>query len=437
MLRAEVWKSVVFVAVAGAGGYWLGMTAWFVAGALAGLLAGHLRHLIHLAEWARLDKRFEPPDAGGLWGDVYYGIYRLERRNKKRKKKLAAMLGRFQLATEALPYGTLIAGPHGEIQWMNPAAARLSGLNRRQDKNRRITNLLRHPDFVQYLAAADYSEPVEIPSPLADGVRLSLHAVPFGKKQLLITIQDITREKQIETMRKEFVANVSHELRTPLTVLMGYLEAFGEHPAVISDEQDRHTVQQMQEQSERMRHIVEDLLLLSKLETSGVSEGDHGPVPVPGVLSDIETDAGMMGQGHVITTHVDDALWLHGHTAELHSAFSNLVSNAIRYSPSGGEIRLDWYRDAEGAHFSVQDQGIGMEPQHIPRLTERFYRVDKDRSRTSGGTGLGLAIVKHVLQRHGATLRIESEPGEGSTFICDFPAERIVHKPDQPEVINA
>jgi two-component system phosphate regulon sensor histidine kinase PhoR len=334
-------------------------------------------------------------------------------------------------------------GEGGEIEWFNRSAGVLLGLNIRTDKGQRISELVNYPNVVTRLEHSEDSgdseddEPLMIPSPVDAGLTLGLRIVPFGKKQHLITVQDITRESRLEVLRKEFVANVSHELRTPLTVLTGYLETLGEEPGILARSEILRTVREMGHQAARMLGIVEDLLLLARLESSDVSKTQHAPVPVPSLLLDIKTEAEVLsnGLGHIIRCELEEALWLQGDSRELYSAFSNLVTNAVRYSPKGGKIEMRWYADTQGAHFLVRDQGMGIDRQHLERLTERFYRVDKDRSRASGGTGLGLAIVKHVLQRHEAMLRIESEPGKGSAFCCDFPACRIVRQPERPRLL--
>jgi two-component system phosphate regulon sensor histidine kinase PhoR len=408
-----------------------------LAGALAGLLAWHLRNLARLRRHLGEGGRCPAPQADGLWGELCLQIQHLQKQNKKRKKRLGTMLKRFQQSTMALPYGTITVGEGGEIEWFNRSAGELLGLSARTDKGRRITERVWHPDFMAQLGRRALDEPVVIPSPVDEGLILSLRLVPFGRKQLLITVQDITRERRLENLRKEFVANVSHELRTPLTVLTGYLETLGEEPCIATRPQILRTVQEMGHQADRMQRIVEDLLLLARLESSDVSATPHVPVPVPSLLSDIKAEAQVLsdGLGHIIRCELDKALWLQGNSQELYSAFSNLVSNAVRYSPKGGEIELRWYADVQGAHFLVRDQGMGIDREHLKRLTERFYRVDKDRSRASGGTGLGLAIVKHVLQRHEAMLRIESEPGKGSRFCCDFPVHRIIRQPERPRLL--
>lgn len=439
MMRVSGELTVILTVVAGAalGGYWTGQLAWWLVGGLAFLVLRQVWQMLRFRHWVRMGGDVRP--VGGTWHWVADEFQRLRKQSKKRKKRLSLMLQRFQESTMALPYGTITVGADGEIEWFNRMAGQLIGLDPRRDKGRRITHLVRYPGFVEYVNRGEFEEPIVIPSPIDESVEMSVRLVPFGKKQLLITLQDVTRERRLETMRKDFVANVSHELRTPLTVLTGYLEALSDHAALMATDRDQHTVKQMQDQADRMRRIIEDLLLLSRLETSDVCEEDFDLVPVPALLADIAIEAEVVskGRGHVIGRDVDDSVWIEGDSKELYSAFSNLVSNAVRYSPEGGKVLLRWYLDDDGAHFLVRDQGIGIAPQHLQRLTERFYRVDKDRSRGTGGTGLGLAIVKHVLQRHGASLSIESEVGAGSTFRCDFPPARVMRRPDSSQAMSA
>lgn len=377
--------------------------------------------------WMASGMRSQPLKATGIWAEFVDINYRIYRRDRRRKKKMARILNRFYESLSALPDAAVILTQEHSIEWFNKAARELLGLHKR-DKGGRITNLLRDPIFIQYLAKGDYRLTIELPSPRDERIWLSISIVPFGKKQFLLSARDVSQVRQLQRMREDFVANVSHELRTPLTVIAGYLETLTD-PEHSEDVQEPllSMLKQMYGQSMRMQRLVEDLLQLSRLETD-IDEEDQSEVSIPGILVAVEEEAQAMGseKGQIISAEVDDGLWLLGDPQELHSAFSNLVSNAVRYTPEGGHITLRWYRDAYGAHYEVEDDGIGIEPQHVQRLTERFYRVDKDRSRMNGGTGLGLAIVKHVLQRHGATLHISSQAGSGSIFRCDFPLSRVV-----------
>ncbi|MGA7802231.1 MAG: phosphate regulon sensor histidine kinase PhoR [Gammaproteobacteria bacterium] len=389
----------------------------------------HLVNLYRLERWLTEGKRFHPPEGYGIWDNIFQQIYRLQQRNRRRKRKLGNMLSRFQEATEAMPDGTVVLDSRGSIEWWNSAGEELLGLHYPRDVGQRLANLVRHPVFADYLRRGDYTHSVQFPSPADERHSLSVRVVPYGKNQLLVIIRDVSRLQKLEQMRRDFVANVSHELRTPLTVVIGYLETLEDDPECVS--RWGRSVQAMHEQTERMQRIVEDLLLLSRLETDVQSESRE-PVRVPDMLARLRDEAQRLSgnQHHEVTLQADDGLWLRGEESQLRSAFSNLVYNAVRYTPTGGAIQMRWYADAQGACFEVTDTGIGIAPHHVPRLTERFYRVDIGRSRQSGGTGLGLAIVKHVLLRHDAGLGIDSVPGKGSTFRCSFPVERIV----RPEV---
>ena len=429
---AEFWRIVLFVVPAAIVGLILHAVWLCIALALGGYLAWHLYNLHRFERWLRADRSLYPPDAGGIWGEVLNDVYRLQQRHRQGKRRLAHILGRFQKATAAMPDATVVLGPLGDIQWFNEAARHLLALRPTQDIGQRIDNLVRHPAFITYLHNGDYDQPLQMPSVFDPAVTLNVRVVPYGNDQRLLIARDISHLQRLEQMRRDFVANVSHELRTPLTVVSGFLETLAEGDDPCTEKWAR-SLHLMQQQSSRMGHIVEDLLLLSRLEMDR-----QGPrreaVPVPAVLEMIRKEAEVLAadKKHTIELESDPELLLFGAETELHSAFNNLVTNAIRYTPEGGRIALRWYADSAGAHFEVRDTGVGIAPQHIPRLTERFYRVDVGRSRQSGGTGLGLAIVKHVLSRHDARLRIESRVGRGSLFACDFPFDRIARDGDLP-----
>ncbi|OBS08605.1 phosphate regulon sensor histidine kinase PhoR [Acidihalobacter prosperus] len=427
---AELGRLALILLAATALGALAGQLVWMLLAGLLFALSFHLYQLYRVHRWIlHAEDRGNPPDAMGVWGELVDSLYRFGKRHRKRKERLASLLDRFNEFTSAMPDATVVIGANNEIRWLNEAATMLFGLRNPQDIGQRLTNLIRHPDFIHYLAGRDYREPLEITSPVRDDIRLSVRIVPFGNHERLLAARDISHLYRLEQMRRDFVANVSHELRTPLTVLMGYLETFGdmadEFPAPL-----RQSLSHMQGQSTRMQGIIEDLLMLSRLDGEGPLASEQSAVAVPGLVSALREDAeALSGAGkHRIEAEIDETLWLRGDAKELHSAFANLVSNAVRYTPQGGAIKLRWVRDGDGACFEVRDTGIGIDPEHIPRLTERFYRVNKDRSRDTGGTGLGLAIVKHVLQRHGAKLVIRSHPGEGSVFVCLFPSLRVVRK---------
>ncbi|MCP3869366.1 MAG: phosphate regulon sensor histidine kinase PhoR [Gammaproteobacteria bacterium] len=346
-------------------------------------------------------------------------------RGRKRKRKLSPLLSGIHKSTKVLPDATVVLNSKGEMEWGNIVARGMLGLERKRDRGRMIDELITNQAFQNYYSAGDFSHPLNITSPVNDDIRLEIRIVPYGKVKYLLQARDITRLRQLETVRRDFVANVSHEMRTPLTVIHGYLETMGE-----SEGEDlapwQNIITQMRQQTGRLQRIVEDLLLLSRLESPGQEDGLQAPVDVPMLLEFVRDEALSLSKGeHSITTDIDETIKLQGSASELESIFSNLVFNAVRYTPAGGRIRLRWWSSKRGPCFLVKDTGIGIEAEHIPRLAERFYRVDVGRSRKSGGTGLGLAIVKHALTRHGSQLKIESEPGKGSSFRCCFPPSRL------------
>ena len=391
-------------------------------------LCWHIYHLYHLEQWVANRQTTSPPDATGIWGEIFYHIYKLQRRNRKRKKKLASMLIRFQESTSAMPDATLVLNSESEIEWFNKAAKQLLGLSKTKDIGQRVDNLVRTPSFVNYLMRRDFSRPLEIFSPKDKNVRISISIVGYGKDQKLMIIRDITRLHQLERMRRDFVANVSHELKTPLTVINGYLETMMDSDDV-ENKQWLRVLDQMHQQSNRMQQIVDDLLLLSRLETDDDNQ-PKDPVAVPALVAAIAEDVKpLLSEKHqTIKVENNFDAWLLGNEKEIYSAFSNLVVNAIKYTPNGGNIEVRWYLDGDQPSFEVVDSGIGIAPEHISRLTERFYRVDTGRSREEGGTGLGLAIVKHVLLRHNAKMIVNSQPDKGSKFRCIFPADRLLLK---------
>lgn len=393
---------------------------------LAAYLGWHLRNLYRLYLWLHEGRSFHPPEAAGIWGDVFNLIDRYQLRNRKRKKRLTTLIKRFQEATAAMPDATVILDAEGRIEWFNGAAQPLLGLQSGRDVGQRIANLVRNPEFRHFLALGAHSEPMRMPSPADEQIILSFRVVPYGKEQRLLIARDVSQQQRLEQMRRDFVANVSHELRTPLTVVGGFLETLLDE----SDEYPEHLARSltlMSQQAGRMSQIVEDLLLLSRLETDS-NRPPRESVAVASMLKMVEAGMAPLAaeKGLQLQFDCDDGLWLYGAEKELYSAFSNLITNALRYTPTGGRVTVRWYRDAQGAHFEVEDTGMGIAPHHIPRLTERFYRVDVGRSRDVGGTGLGLAIVKHVLNRHSGNLRISSTINRGSTFSCNFPSELIV-----------
>lgn len=396
-------------------------------------IAWTLRHLRNLHRWL-LDRRAgDIPEAGGLWGEVFDEIRKLVKQASRRQDQLSGMLARFQRAASAMPDAVVVLSQEGDIEWANTSAANLLGIRYPRDAGMRLLNLLRDPDFSQYLQRGDYAELLEIISPENSEVHVSIQVTPFGSSQKMVVGRDVTRLARLEQMRRYFVANVSHELRTPLTVLGGYVETLQQMDHIKIEDLKKHLAT-MHDQSLRMQRLVNDLLTLSKLETAPPHSHDD-VIDVAELLGGLKEQAELLSadQQHVITLEADRTLQLLGNREELLSAFSNLVNNAVRYTPAGGHITLRWSASPDGsASFAVTDTGEGIALEHIPHLTERFYRVDTARSRASGGTGLGLSIVKHVLLRHNAGLEIESEVGKGSTFRCVFPSRRVVQESAVP-----
>jgi two-component system phosphate regulon sensor histidine kinase PhoR len=406
-----------------------GEYAWTLVIGLAGYVIWHLQQLLRLHKWLRTRQGDEPPPDGyGLWGEVFDSIYHLLRRNQKVRGRLQAVIDRVQESTAALKDAVIMLDRDGNLEWWNVAAEKLLGLKTPQDSGQQITNLMRDPRFVEYFENHNYSEPLELPSPVNNRMRLQFHITQYGNREHLMLIRDITRLFQLEQMRKDFVANVSHELRTPLTVISGYLETLLDNVENLNPRWLR-ALQQMQQQGGRMQNLLNDLLLLAKLEATDYPS-DNQPVAVDLLLLSIQNDAQALSgeRRHRINLQADAHVRLKGSEAELRSAFSNLVFNAVKYTPDEGEICVRWWGDEQGAYFSVQDTGLGIEARHLPRLTERFYRVDSSRASNTGGTGLGLAIVKHVLLRHRAGLNIVSTLGKGSTFTCHFPNLQVVRR---------
>jgi two-component system phosphate regulon sensor histidine kinase PhoR len=394
---------------------------WIAAIALlAAIVLYHERNVRAIARWlARVDAP-DPPRTFGVWDRLHASLHRSRRDAARREADLAESLARWRAAARALPDGVVIL-EGDRIEWANDTARHHLEIDPTRDVGVPITHLVRIPEFVDYLAGGDFSKPLQVQPPPGDRV-LSLQVVPYAEDRRLVLSRDITQFRQVERMRREFVANVSHELRTPLTVITGFTETLRDETDPVAA---RRYVDLMGEQAQRMLHLVEDLLTLSALESS----------PPPPLESAIDMDQlterlaadarALSGGRHRIDARHEGHVGLLGSEKEIASALGNLVSNAIRYTPEGGDVRLRWHTTGQGAAFDVEDTGIGIAPEHIPRLTERFYRVDRGRSRESGGTGLGLAIVKHALARHGATLEVASVPGQGSRFTARFAGPRV------------
>ncbi len=395
---------------------------WLLAAACL-YLAWQLVNLHRVDRWLRLRSQIDPPNIGGIWGDIVGQVVRLHRRKQYHKQRLVQLYRELRRSTAALPDGVIILSAQSEIVWFNRQAARLLGLKRPVDIGLRVDNLIRSPEFVHYLHGDDFATPLIIRPPVHADSSLALQLVPYGAGQSLLLARDVTRQMRLEAMRKDFVANASHELRTPLTVISGYLDTLADDPGI--DEAWAGPIKDMRAQAQRMGGIITDLLELSQLESTD-GEAQRDPIDVPSMLRRILRDAlaGVDRPRQVLCElESDDGLF--GSLQELESAFTNLLVNGIKYTPAEGTVRMRWWTDDEGAYFAVIDNGIGIPAEHIPRLTERFYRVDAGRSRERGGSGLGLAIVKHALQRHGGWLEVKSAEGKGSVFTCHLPYERI------------
>lgn len=375
----------------------------------------------------------EIPSALGLWGEVYYRLHRLVKRWRMQVLQVEQQHLRFIQAMQASPNGVLMLDDNDQIEWCNAVAEAHFGLSAKRDIRQRITHLVRHPGFVKYMSLHHFDEPLVIRDAGAYKQNvIEVEVFPYGENRKLLLSHDITKLENTEAMRRDFVANVSHELKTPLTVLTGFLETVRDLP--LSAEDRARYLEMMHSQSMRMQHIVEDLLALAKLE--GDSEvPPMDTVPMSRVMMQLQHDAEALSGGkHIIEVTCTPGIDVRGAEMELLSAFGNLVSNAIRYTPEGERVHLTLRREGDRAVFEVADTGLGIEAEHIPRLTERFYRVDRSRSRDTGGTGLGLAIVKHVVSRHQGEFEVRSEVGRGSQFIIRFPAERSQIEPASPRV---
>jgi len=384
----------------------------------------NLYNLNKLSKWLAKPSK-QSPEAFGVWDEVYYQLYNLYKRQRRARKKLASILSRFQKSTQALPYATIVLNQFDEIEWFNPAASQLFDLHTRIDIGQRIDNLIRMPEFAKYLQHKEFEKPLKF---MLNNKKLILNVTKYGDGQHLLSARDITALSQIDGMRRDFISNASHELRTPLTVISGYIE-FLLHKA---NDDTKVPLEKIEEQILRMNSIISELIELARLESS--QSVDHSVrVEIDTLINEVYSEGLALDKNqHDISLDIDtenlrklDSLSLYGNHDELRMAISNLLTNAIRYTPQGGDIKLFVAANDSTISVGVQDSGVGINYEHIPRLTERFYRVDEGRSREVGGTGLGLAIVKHILDRHKASLYIQSEPGKGSLFRCDFPVSQL------------
>lgn len=401
---------------------------WVFALGLMGLLGLHLRNLHRSLAWTQhLDDMAPPPLAAGSWGEMLARMQRHQRRRQRELDETRDTLQTWLAAAQALPDGVVVLDAGLHVEWCNREACRWLGLKFPADRGQHLLNLARGPEFVRYAQQASWPEASLVPAPADPEATLRIQIIRYSRDRRLLVVRDVTQFERVEKMRRDFVANVSHELRTPLTVLAGFLETLHEAPkGALSPAQSHQYLGLMREQADRMQNIVADLLTLSTLESTRAQE-HPGAAGVMALLKAVREQAeALSGQRHHFDWQLEPTLDVAGVASELTSAFSNLVTNAVRYTPEGGEIRVRWQRDLDGRPvFAVRDTGVGIAAVHLPRLAERFYRIDRGRSRASGGTGLGLAITKQVALRHDAELQIDSVPGQGSEFRLVFDRDRL------------
>jgi two-component system phosphate regulon sensor histidine kinase PhoR len=413
LLLASLALGLAFGALAG---------ALFAALVLLALYAMQVAYLAALGTWLAKPSLESMPNGIGVWSEIFSRLHRWQRASEHGQRRLLDNEERFRRTISALPDGILLVDAAHQIEWCNPVAERHLAISLRADHGLRLTNLVRDPPFVAYLTSGEFSAPLLFRPLTSPASVLSVAVVSFEPARSIVITRDVTQSERVEAMRRDFVANVSHELRTPLTVIKGFLESFGDLGSL--DPTRAHHLHLMEEQAGRMHRLVEDLLMLSRLESENPSEDET--LSVAQLIGEVADEARTLSAGRHTIAIEAGADVVRGSRDELRSAFGNLVSNAIRYTPEGGTIAIRWIHAGEELGFQVEDSGIGIAPEHMPRLTERFYRVEKSRSRETGGTGLGLAIVKHVLIRHGGRLEVRSEAGRGSTFTAWLPRSRLV-----------
>jgi len=430
-IRVAVFTVLTLIAVlAVAVGVFFGLVPALLTFSAALMLAGayHINNLFKLVRWLRtpVEEAVPLPRAFGMWDYVFADVNRRARTASHQQERLSAALERFREASQAMPHGLMFLSNTNTIEWVNRQGEQHFGLDRARDQGTPVTNIVRQPDFVRYLQQDQHDVPLTFTASRPIGRTLMVHLVPFSDDMRLLMSEDITQGERLEAMRRDFVANVSHEMRTPLTVVSGFLETVIDGLDDLGKEDVRHYLGLASEQAGRMQRLIQDLLTLSALET-GAPMLQEEPVDVASLLEEVQQEAEVVSGGrHDIELECTTHACLLGNAKELYSAFANLAINAVRYTPAGGHIRISWRQRGSVVEYSVADDGIGIAPEHIPRLTERFYRVDRGRSRETGGTGLGLAIVKHVVSRHQGDLLIDSQPGRGSRFTACFPARRLV-----------
>lgn len=421
-----IFKSLLwFIAPIGFLGWLLGYFWPVLALALVAVLAWHYFYQYKLVDWLWHRRAMLPPRAPGSWSYIYDGIYRTQRRSQQRRRALVRLLRRFREAAEAIPDAAIVFSRTGGLIWCNKLGQFYFGLKWPSDAGIRLSNLIRHPEFIAYLRQGDFTHEIHLPSPVNADVELEIRVMPYSDEQFLLIARDVTQLKQLEQMRKDFVANVSHELKTPLTVLQGYLELL-EQSDELPPGMLNKAVTEMQGQSERMGHLVNQLLSLSRMEMSRYDLFER-VVDMPQLLNVIATEMNQLNQTkqHQLSFHID-LIKIHGFEDELRSVVINLIANAIHYTPAQGVIEVSWRQVGDEAEFTVIDNGPGIAAEHLGRLTERFYRVDKDRNSKTGGTGLGLAIVQQALDHHHSRLEIDSTPGQGSRFSFRISQELII-----------
>lgn len=419
----EAWRAISVAVIALLLGGMTGHTLVVLAVTFFGYLLFLFYQLHAIYVWLDTGNADRMPEDSGLVGGIAYQIYQIRKRDRKRKIRLAELLERFRKSTAALPDGTVVLSANNQIDWFNKAAVELLGL-RSSDTGQQIGNLVRDPKFTNYLET-EQEGAVTIASPVDQHMVLELRIVPYGEGLRLLLARDITRIVQIQQMRRDFVANASHELRTPLTVIRGYMEMLTQD-AESDDSEMGHALSKINHQVSRMQHLVDDLLTLSRMEEQ-VKKSSYNPIKMPVLMADLQTEAKTLAteKNHTIIMECQDGVDLLADEKEIRSAFSNLISNAVHYTEPGGTIAIRWYMNQQAGVYEVQDSGVGIAAEHIPRLVERFYRVNKNTSLHKQGTGLGLAIVKHVLEHYEARLEVDSRLGRGSNFRCCFPLERV------------
>lgn len=419
-MNSRLRKEIVYLVAAGVFiavlGRLTGFTDELLLLGLAAYLVWHLYNLAKLIKWLSKPNKIMP-DSVGVWDEIYSRLYHLYHRQRRARKKLKTIVNRFQSSTQALPIAAVALNKNNEIEWCNRAAEELFNLQQPKDIGNRINNLIRLPTFTEYLAKKDQTGPLDFEF---NDRQLALSITPYGHKQYLLTARDITLQRQLEDMQRDFIANASHELRTPITVIAGFVEVLQEQ---VGSAQIKAPLEKIQQQTVRMQQILEDLIILARLEAVQTPL-PHERIDIEELLQLVYGDAQVLDRGHHHLNISTQPASIVGNRVELQMAVSNLVTNAIQYTPENGNITIFNTVDDDGVHIGVEDNGIGIMPEHIGRLTERFYRVDPGRSREQGGTGLGLAIVKHILDRHNGALHIYSVPGEGSLFQCDFRASQ-------------